>query len=161
MTGKNSLIENPQGEEESTSSKNDSKTEKKPSELPTTSGDPMSITRRIRKLKLKPESSEDTTIGNVSKYGSFTTTKIRGGLKMSTSMQRFMFTFGVGTAFAGHYVELEGSSEDTREEMFRLFGAHWAFQYDMDQEGQDLIEKWNYAPLAVDSSMSVHKLPGR
>jgi hypothetical protein len=68
--------------------------------------------------------------------------------------ESWVFTFGVGHALAGHYVELRGSHDEAREEMFRLFGPNWAFQYD-NIKGAELIERYGYKPLRVNSTACV------
>ena len=39
------------------------------------------------------------------------------------------FTFGCGQKHAGHYVKIFGTFDEARQEMFRRYGAKWAFQY--------------------------------
>jgi len=68
----------------------------------------------------------------------------------------YIFTFGVGHELAKYYVELCGDISSTREEMFRLFGPHWAFQYDK-KKGDELVKEYNYIPLKVDSPVSFHQ----
>jgi len=70
--------------------------------------------------------------------------------------ETYIFTFGVGQPHAGHFVKLAGTLNETREEMFRLFGDAWSFQYKY-AKGMELIEEWRYIPLAVDSKMSRHR----
>lgn len=41
----------------------------------------------------------------------------------------WVFTFGCGQPNAGHFVRIKGTFEDAREEMFRRYGKHWAYQY--------------------------------
>ena len=43
--------------------------------------------------------------------------------------QNWYFTFGFGHAHPNGYVKLFGTAASTREEMFRMFGPKWAFQY--------------------------------
>lgn len=66
--------------------------------------------------------------------------------------ETFFFTFGVGHALARYYVELRGSRGDTREEMFRLFGNKWSFQYD-NVRGRELLKKYDYLQLHCNSPM--------
>jgi hypothetical protein len=67
-------------------------------------------------------------------------------------LESHIFTFGVGHALSKYYVELKGNQSDTRDEMFRLFGSNWSFQYD-NVRGQELVEKYRYRPLLVNSPM--------
>lgn len=47
-----------------------------------------------------------------------------------TDLKTWYFTFGVGDEINGkNYVELDGTCDETREIMFKHFGAKWAFQY--------------------------------
>ena len=64
MTGKMYPKENLQNEDDSISSKSDFEKGKKPSESLTTNGEPMTITRRLKKLVRKSDSSNDTTTGS-------------------------------------------------------------------------------------------------
>lgn len=43
--------------------------------------------------------------------------------------RNWIFTFGSNHQFAGKYVKIFGTYESAREEMFRVFGDKWAFQY--------------------------------
>lgn len=44
--------------------------------------------------------------------------------------KNYIFTFGVGHKYGGHYVKIRGTYENAREEMFERFGKSWAFQYE-------------------------------
>ena len=49
-----------------------------------------------------------------------------GKIKMKTQY----FTFGIHHALSKFYVRIEANSiNDCRQEMFNIFGATWAFQY--------------------------------
>ena len=65
--------------------------------------------------------------------------------------EKWIFTFGVGQALAGYYVELEGSKGETREIMASLFGMNWAFQYPGDHK---VVEEWGYVQLVVNHPAS-------
>lgn len=67
--------------------------------------------------------------------------------------ETFIFTFGIGQALAGRYVELKGTSSETREEMVRLFGDKWSMQYPQEA-GMKVVDEWNYEQLAVESELS-------
>lgn len=43
--------------------------------------------------------------------------------------EKWLFTFGHGHEHPNKYVRLRGDLEGAREQMFRLFGSAWAFQY--------------------------------
>ena len=58
------------------------------------------------------------------------------------------FTFGCGQEHAGKYVVLFGTCQSTRDEMWKLFGEKWAFQYKTAEEAG--VEKWSYKKLEVD-----------
>ena len=47
--------------------------------------------------------------------------------------ETWIFSFGVGQALAGYYVELRGSQEETRKIVHELFGNQWSFQYPRDK----------------------------
>lgn len=47
--------------------------------------------------------------------------------------QWYVFTFGVGQKYGGHYVRFYGTYEEAREKMVRYFGLTWAFQYSEEQ----------------------------
>jgi hypothetical protein len=49
--------------------------------------------------------------------------------------QRYYFTFGYGHAYPNCYVVIEGTGATARQEMFRRFGARWAFQYTEEEFG--------------------------
>jgi hypothetical protein len=44
-------------------------------------------------------------------------------------MEQFVFTFGFEHDFPHGFIRLDGDVAETRREMFRMFGPHWAFQY--------------------------------
>lgn len=69
----------------------------------------------------------------------------------------YIFTFGLGQAFPRHFVELRGSSNETRQEMFRLFGDKWSMQYPKGR-GEAVIEEYGYEQLAINSELSTLKL---
>lgn len=48
------------------------------------------------------------------------------------SCNEWIFTFGCGQQYAGHYVRLTGDYETAREKMFFLFGEDWCLQYSPD-----------------------------
>lgn len=55
--------------------------------------------------------------------------------------QNWVFTFLYGSALKMYYAELYGTFDETRDEMFRLFGDKWAFQYPSKEEaGVDKFE---------------------
>ena len=55
---------------------------------------------------------------------------------INTSRDAYYFTFGMGQAHAGQYVEIEaGNADDARNAMIERFGTAWAFQY--------TEEEWN------------------
>lgn len=74
---------------------------------------------------------------------------------MDTSMeeQKYIFTFGVGQEHAQHYVELHGTCDETRNEMFRMFGPRWSMQYEYEK-GRAIIDVWHYKRLEVDSVLA-------
>lgn len=43
----------------------------------------------------------------------------------------WIFTFGCGQKYAGHYVRLEGDFDTAREKMIFLFGREWSMQYSL------------------------------
>lgn len=43
--------------------------------------------------------------------------------------RKWFFTFPLSSSEGMFYVELYGTWKDTRDEMMRIFGSHWAFQY--------------------------------
>ena len=43
--------------------------------------------------------------------------------------QYWIFTFGSGQQFAGHYVKIKGTFSSAREKMVERFGDKWGFQY--------------------------------
>ena len=65
---------------------------------------------------------------------------------------KYYFTFGVGSPLGKHYHVIEADSEkEAREEMFRLFGNEWAFDYTEQEwkatkEMYDKAAKWNDLP---------------
>lgn len=44
-------------------------------------------------------------------------------------MEEWIFTFTLGSKNRGKCVRVKGTYESAREEMFRLLGDNWAFQY--------------------------------
>ena len=64
----------------------------------------------------------------------------------------YIFSFGVGQAFAGKYVELYGTENEARAEMFRLFGDKWSMQYTQEQ-GLKLADEYGWEPLSVSSPL--------
>lgn len=43
--------------------------------------------------------------------------------------QWWIFTFGSGQQYAGHYVKIKGTWDSAREKMFAKYGKDWGFQY--------------------------------
>ena len=43
------------------------------------------------------------------------------------------FTFGCGQPHAGHYVRIKGTQASSREKMWDIYGAKWAFQYSEEE----------------------------
>lgn len=43
--------------------------------------------------------------------------------------RNWIFTFGANHQFPGKYVKIFGTYESARDEMFKMFGDRWAFQY--------------------------------
>lgn len=43
--------------------------------------------------------------------------------------QKWIFTFGYGHSNAGHYVVIEGTMQEAREQMFKTYGSKWCAQY--------------------------------
>lgn len=56
-------------------------------------------------------------------------------------METWYFTFGMSSNLRGKYVKLQGSLNDTRIKMIRLFGSDWSTQYN-EFEGIAVIKKW-------------------
>ena len=54
--------------------------------------------------------------------------------------KNWIFTFGVGQPYEGHYVKIYGTFAQARDEMFRRFGREWAFQYS-EEEWQAWLER--------------------
>lgn len=54
--------------------------------------------------------------------------------------QWWTFTFGYGQEHEGMYVQIYGTFDSTRKEMFKRYGSKWAFQYD-EREWQDWENK--------------------
>lgn len=60
---------------------------------------------------------------------------------------KYYFTFGFGTPYKDCYLEIEAENYDAaREEMVRLHGTKWAFQY-TEEEFKGQVEKYNLVPL--------------
>ena len=69
-------------------------------------------------------------------------------------MEKFYFTFGFGQEHYGKYFVIESDDyEEAREEMFKLFGNKWAFQYPVDEwfgwDGISIAEYWNLEELKL------------
>jgi hypothetical protein len=63
------------------------------------------------------------------------------------------FTFGCGQKHFNHYVKIKGTFSSTREEMFKLFGKRWSFQYEFNSvEFQQAIETWGWKELDVSNN---------
>lgn len=60
----------------------------------------------------------------------------------------WIFTFGCGHYHKDDIVLIKGSFNSAREEMMRLFGAHWCGQYPQE-ELLKLICKYNYNVLTT------------
>ena len=52
----------------------------------------------------------------------------------------YVFTFGDCHKYAGRYLVLKGTFNETRKKAFELFGDKWAFQYTME-EWNNVINK--------------------
>jgi hypothetical protein len=67
---------------------------------------------------------------------------------MAKEKGNYYFTFGSGQGLAGHYVIIKAYTyEAARDEMFRLFGKHWSFQYDeqgWNKEGKPYNEIYGW-----------------
>lgn len=63
------------------------------------------------------------------------------------------FTFGMGQEFSGKYVVIEGTIEESREQMFARFGRRWSFQYtlkDWVRYGESMASKWGWTELTAE-----------
>jgi hypothetical protein len=68
-------------------------------------------------------------------------------------VQDWYFTFGLGHYHAREVFIIRGTFEDARDEMNRLFGKHWCWQYS-EEEGKEQVKKWSYSILdKVDLSL--------
>lgn len=61
-------------------------------------------------------------------------------------MKEFIFTFGFGHALTNCFVAVKSeNSNAAREEMFRVYGAKWAFQYDSREAAG--VDRWNLTEI--------------
>lgn len=49
------------------------------------------------------------------------------------TQQWWIFTFGQGQRYAGHYVKYFGTYAEARDKMISKYGLQWAFQYPKSQ----------------------------
>lgn len=69
-------------------------------------------------------------------------------------MEKWYFTFGVGTVMANYFVEITGEDEnECRSKMFYAFGPNWAFNYSEDE--------WNKSDFQNKFNLTKFKLPKR
>ena len=58
----------------------------------------------------------------------------------------WIFTFGYGQKYEGHYVKINGTFGEAREKMFDKYGEEWAFQYSEEQWNDWLNTKPKWIP---------------
>ena len=59
---------------------------------------------------------------------------------MENKEQWYVFTFGCGQKFGGHYVRIWGTYNSARKKMFEEYGDEWSFQY-TEEDFEEAIAK--------------------
>ena len=62
----------------------------------------------------------------------------------------WIFTFGFGQKFAGHYVRIWGTKETSRQKMIDRYGTEWGFQYSEKRWQEWLERKPEYIPAETE-----------
>lgn len=64
-------------------------------------------------------------------------------------MQWYIFTFGSGQKYAGHYVKFFGTYNTAREQMVMQYGDKWAFQYSQ-REWNRLVKRYGASNMETE-----------
>lgn len=64
--------------------------------------------------------------------------------------QNWIFTFGSGQPYEGHYVKIYGTFAEARDEMFKRYGRSWAMQYSEDECEDWLKRKPKWVPAETE-----------
>ena len=54
--------------------------------------------------------------------------------------EMWVFTFGSGQQYAGHYVKFSGTWDEARQKMFDTYGEEWSMQYS-EEEWEDWVKR--------------------
>lgn len=62
----------------------------------------------------------------------------------------YIFTFGCGQKYSGHYVKIYGNYSEARAKMFERFGEDWSFQYSKEEWEDWLKRRPPYIPAETE-----------